>query len=67
MSDTLIWKKIGPLANIPMRGSRRLCFGLGAVYRPNLAIDEDQVGSDRGFRKHDQHANQHKVHVRASG
>jgi nitrite reductase (NADH) small subunit len=33
----LVWKKIGPLSNIPVRGARRLCFGLGgkpiAVFR----------------------------------
>lgn len=23
----LVWKNIGPLANIPLRGARRLCFG----------------------------------------
>jgi nitrite reductase [NAD(P)H] small subunit len=23
----VIWKNIGPLANIPLRGARRLCFG----------------------------------------
>src|SRR3982750_394998 len=32
-----VWKKIGPLSNIPVRGARRLCFGLGgkpiAVFR----------------------------------
>ena len=37
MLDDLIWKKIGPLTNIPVRGSRRLCFGSGgkpiAVFR----------------------------------
>ena len=37
MLDTLTWKKIGPLANIPVRGSRRLCFGAGgkpiAIFR----------------------------------
>jgi nitrite reductase (NADH) small subunit len=31
------WKNIGPLANIPLRGARRLCFGHGgkpiAVFR----------------------------------
>ncbi|HXJ02106.1 MAG TPA: nitrite reductase (NAD(P)H) small subunit [Micropepsaceae bacterium] len=31
------WKNIGPLTNIPVRGARRLCFGLGgrpiAVFR----------------------------------
>ena len=33
----VVWKKIGPLSNIPVRGARRLCFGLGgkpiAVFR----------------------------------
>src|SRR5258706_5968299 len=33
----LVWKKIGPFANIPVRGARRLCFGMGgkpiAVFR----------------------------------
>jgi nitrite reductase (NADH) small subunit len=37
MLDSMVWKKIGPLANIPVRGSRRLCFGAGgkpiAVFR----------------------------------
>jgi nitrite reductase (NADH) small subunit len=23
----LVWRNIGPIANIPMRGARRLCFG----------------------------------------
>ncbi|MDO8287910.1 MAG: nitrite reductase small subunit NirD [Parvibaculum sp.] len=25
--DTHIWKNIGPLSEIPVRGARRLCFG----------------------------------------
>jgi len=33
----ILWKNIGPLANIPMCGARRLCFGHGgrpiAVFR----------------------------------
>ena len=33
----LAWKNIGPLANIPIRGARRLCFGVDgrpiAVFR----------------------------------
>jgi len=37
MLDSLTWKKIGPLANIPVRGSRKLCFGSGgkpiAIFR----------------------------------
>ena len=35
--DDIVWKKIGPVANIPVRGARRLCFGMGgkpiAVFR----------------------------------
>ncbi len=37
MDGDIVWKKIGPLANIPVRGARRLCFGMGgkpiAVFR----------------------------------
>src|SRR6185436_14838081 len=37
MPDDIAWKKIGPVANIPVRGARRLCFGMGgkpiAVFR----------------------------------
>jgi len=37
MSDAMVWKRIGPLSNIPVRGARRLCFGMGgkpiAVFR----------------------------------
>jgi hypothetical protein len=29
MDSEVVWKKIGPLANIPVRGARRLCFGMG--------------------------------------
>ena len=43
MTDTLIWKKIGPLANIPMRGSRRLCFGLGGKPIAVFRTGEDEV------------------------
>jgi nitrite reductase (NADH) small subunit len=37
MPDDFVWKKIGPVTNIPIRGARRLCFGMGgkpiAVFR----------------------------------
>jgi nitrite reductase (NADH) small subunit len=37
MDNEVVWKKIGPVNNIPMRGARRLCFGMGgkpiAVFR----------------------------------
>lgn len=37
MPDDIVWKKIGPLTNIPVQGARRLCFGTGgkpiAVFR----------------------------------
>ena len=37
MPDDMIWKKIGAISNIPVRGARRLCFGMGgkpiAVFR----------------------------------
>jgi len=37
MDNEVVWKKIGPVDNIPMRGARRLCFGMGgkpiAVFR----------------------------------
>ncbi|HJR55550.1 MAG TPA: nitrite reductase small subunit NirD [Rhizomicrobium sp.] len=42
MSD-VIWKKIGPVANIPVRGSRRLCFGLGGKPIAVFRTGEDQV------------------------
>src|SRR5690349_12090452 len=36
-NEEVVWKKIGPVANIPVRGARRLCFGMGgkpiAVFR----------------------------------
>ena len=43
MSDTLTWKKIGPIGNIPLRGSRRLCFGLGGKPIAVFRTGEDQV------------------------
>ncbi len=37
MTAELVWKSIGPLTNIPLRGARRLCFRHGgrpiAVFR----------------------------------
>ena len=38
--DDMVWKKIGPLANIPVRGARRLCFGQG---RQAVAVFRDKV------------------------
>ncbi len=43
MLDTIIWKKIGPLANIPVRGSRRLCFGSGGKPIAVFRTGEDRV------------------------
>jgi nitrite reductase (NADH) small subunit len=39
----LVWKKIGPLANIPLRGARRLCFGLGGKPIAVFRTGEDKV------------------------
>ena len=42
MTETIHWRKIGPIDNIPRRGARRLCFGIDtrpiAVFR--TASDE---------------------------
>jgi nitrite reductase (NADH) small subunit len=43
MRDALVWKKIGPLANIPVRGSRRLCFGAGGKPIAVFRTGEDKV------------------------
>ncbi|MGD0635320.1 MAG: nitrite reductase small subunit NirD [Beijerinckiaceae bacterium] len=37
------WKNIGPLANIPVRGARRLCFGLGGRPIAIFRTSEDEV------------------------
>ena len=44
MPDDIRWKKIGPVANIPVRGARRLCFGTGG--RPIAVF---HTGEDKFF------------------
>jgi nitrite reductase (NADH) small subunit len=43
MLDPVVWKKIGPLANIPVRGSRRLCFGSGGKPIAVFRTGEDRI------------------------
>src|SRR5690242_5204236 len=43
MLDTLVWKNIGPLDNIPLRGSRRLCFGMGGKPIAVFRSSEDRI------------------------
>jgi len=43
MLETMVWKKIGPLANIPIQGSRRLCFGSGGKPIAVFRTGEDRI------------------------
>lgn len=43
MPDDIVWKKIGPLANIPVQGSRRLCFGAGGKPIAVFRTSEDEI------------------------
>jgi len=42
MPDAVAWKKIGPISNIPVRGARRLCFGMGGKPIAVFRTAEDQ-------------------------
>ena len=43
MLETMLWKNIGPLANIPLQGARRLCFGSGGRPIAVFRTGEDKI------------------------